>query len=86
MSRVGLAVGHSASALPSLDLSTGGTFARALAAWYFLQAPNAGATAFLASGTGLAWLAAQTLYVGGDATGANNVTGRYVGASIAQAA
>jgi hypothetical protein len=38
-----------------------------------------------ATGTGLGWLAAQTLYIGGDAAGANNVTGRYVGARIVQA-
>lgn len=38
------------------------------------------------TGTGAAWASSSTLYVGGDNTGGNNVTGRYVGASIAEAA
>lgn len=38
------------------------------------------------TGTGAAWAAASTLYVGGDNAGANNVTGRFVGSSIQQAA
>lgn len=36
-------------------------------------------------GTGAAWPSGSTLYVGGDNAGAHNVTGRYVGAAIAQA-
>lgn len=38
------------------------------------------------TGSGAAWASSATLYVGGDNAGANNVTGRFVGASIAQAA
>jgi hypothetical protein len=39
-----------------------------------------------ATGSGAAWASSATLYCGGDNSGANNVTGRYVGATIAQAA
>jgi len=37
------------------------------------------------TGTGAAWTSGQTMYVGGDAAGALNVTGRYVGAVITEA-
>ena len=38
------------------------------------------------TGTGGAWTSGQTIYVGGDSAALNNVTGRYVGAVITEAA
>lgn len=38
------------------------------------------------TGSGAAWASSATLYVGGDNSGANNITGRIVAAQIAQAA